>query len=124
MDYTVHGIFQARIFQWGPIPSPVDLLNPGTEPGSPALQADSLPTEFWFGFGDKQIDHWRGIESLETCPYPYGSLIFDSSEEKKDEPSNKWCYLYGEEIKLDFTSYTKHFIYEKKILATLFVTAK
>ena len=26
-------------------PSPGDLLNPGIEPGSPALQADSLPSE-------------------------------------------------------------------------------
>ena len=32
---------------WGgqPIPSPLDLPNPGIEPGSPAFQADSLPTE-------------------------------------------------------------------------------
>ena len=85
MDYTVHGILQARILEWVvfpfsrgssqprdqtqvshiaggfftswatreaqeywrelPIPSPVDLPNPGIEPGSPALQADSLPTE-------------------------------------------------------------------------------
>ena len=28
-----------------PFPSPGDLSNPGIEPGSPALQADSLPTE-------------------------------------------------------------------------------
>ena len=28
-----------------PIPSPEDLLNPGMELGSPALQVDSLPTE-------------------------------------------------------------------------------
>ena len=28
------------------IPSPADLPNPGVEPGSPALQADSLPTEY------------------------------------------------------------------------------
>ena len=28
-----------------PFPSPGDLPNPGTEPGSPALQADSLPPE-------------------------------------------------------------------------------
>ena len=28
-----------------PIPSPADLPNPGIEPRSPALQADSLPTE-------------------------------------------------------------------------------
>ena len=30
-----------------PIPSPVDLSNPGIELGSAALQADSLPTELW-----------------------------------------------------------------------------
>ena len=28
-----------------PFPSPGDLPNPGTEPGSPALEEDSLPTE-------------------------------------------------------------------------------
>ena len=28
-----------------PFPSPGDLPNPGIEPASPALQADSLPTE-------------------------------------------------------------------------------
>ena len=28
-----------------PFPSPEDLLNPGIEPGSPALQADTLPSE-------------------------------------------------------------------------------
>ena len=28
-----------------PFPPPGDLPNPGIEPGSPALQADSLPTE-------------------------------------------------------------------------------
>ena len=30
-----------------PFPSPGDLLNPGMEPRSPELQADSLPTELW-----------------------------------------------------------------------------
>ena len=28
-----------------PFPSPVDLPDPGIEPGSPALQADALPSE-------------------------------------------------------------------------------
>ena len=28
-----------------PLPSPADLPNPGIEPGSPALQADALPSE-------------------------------------------------------------------------------
>ena len=37
-----------RILEWvlkKTIPSPADLPNPGIERGSPALQADSLPTE-------------------------------------------------------------------------------
>ena len=38
MDYTVHGILQARILEWVAFP-------PGMEPRSPALQADSLPAE-------------------------------------------------------------------------------
>ena len=45
MDYTVQGILQARILEWVAFSSPGDLPNPGFEPGSPALQADSLPTE-------------------------------------------------------------------------------
>ena len=85
VDYTVHGILQARILEWiafpfsrgssqprdwsqvshiaggfftswatreakeswsgQPIPSLVNLPNPGIKLGSPALQVDSLPTE-------------------------------------------------------------------------------
>ena len=36
MDYTVHGILQARILEWVAF-----LANPGIEPMSPTLQADS-----------------------------------------------------------------------------------
>ena len=36
MDYTVHGILQARILEWVAFPSPGDLPNPGIEPRSPA----------------------------------------------------------------------------------------
>ena len=32
-----------------PFPSPGDLLDLGIEPGSPALQGDSLPSEPWLG---------------------------------------------------------------------------
>ena len=52
LDYSlpgssVHEIFQARILEWVAIsfPSPGDHPNPGIEPRSPALQADSLPPE-------------------------------------------------------------------------------
>ena len=43
MDYTVHEILQARILAWVAFSFSRDLPNPGTEPRSPALQADSLP---------------------------------------------------------------------------------
>ena len=35
------GFLQARILEWLPFPSPEDLPDPGIEPRSPALQADS-----------------------------------------------------------------------------------
>ena len=38
--------FSRQEYWYGlPFPSPVDLPHPGIEPGSPALQADSLPYE-------------------------------------------------------------------------------
>ena len=39
------GILQARNWSGLPFPSPGDLPEPGIKPGSPALQADSLPFE-------------------------------------------------------------------------------
>ena len=45
MDYTVHGILQARILEWVAFPFSRDLPNPGIEPRSPTVQADSLPAE-------------------------------------------------------------------------------
>ena len=42
---SVHGILQARILEWVAISFSRDLPNPGIEPGSPALQADALPSE-------------------------------------------------------------------------------
>ena len=39
MDYTAHGILQARILKWVAVP------NPGIKPRSPAVQADFLPAE-------------------------------------------------------------------------------
>ena len=41
---SVHGILQARILEWVACP-PGDIPEPGIEPGSPALQVDSLPAE-------------------------------------------------------------------------------
>ena len=42
---SVHGILQAKILKWVAFPFSSDLPHPGIEPRSPALQADSLPSE-------------------------------------------------------------------------------
>ena len=44
-DPSEHGILQAKYWSGLPCPSPEDLPNPGTEAGSPALQANSLPSK-------------------------------------------------------------------------------
>ena len=45
LGFSVHGILQARILEWMPFSSPGDLPDPGIEPGSPALEADTLTSE-------------------------------------------------------------------------------
>ena len=42
---TVHGMLQARVLEWVAIPFSGGSFQPGIEPRSPALQADSLPAE-------------------------------------------------------------------------------
>ena len=42
---SVHGILQARILEWVAFPSPGHLPDPELQPGSPALQTDSLPSK-------------------------------------------------------------------------------
>ena len=43
--FSVHRVLKAEYWSRLPFPSPGDLPNSGIQPGSPALQADSLPTE-------------------------------------------------------------------------------
>ena len=42
---SVHGFSRQEYWSGLPFPPPGDLPNPGIEPGSPALQADSLPSD-------------------------------------------------------------------------------
>ena len=46
-----------------PLPFPRNLLDPGIEPGSPALQVDSLPTELW-GKLLKEVSPEYSLEGL------------------------------------------------------------
>ena len=47
-----------------PFPSPGDLLNLGIEPGSPALQADSLPSELP---GKPTVEYYAAIKKNKKC---------------------------------------------------------
>ena len=42
---SIHGILQVRIQEWVAIFFSKEFFDPEIEPGSPALQADSLPSE-------------------------------------------------------------------------------
>ena len=45
-----------------PLTSPGELSNPGSEPRSPVLQADSLPSE------PPGVSHAAAAKSLQSCP--------------------------------------------------------
>ena len=63
----VHGILEAGILEWVAIPfSRGDIPDPGIDPGSPILQADSLPSELP---GDLQIKLNKNKEQMELHTY-------------------------------------------------------
>ena len=59
----VHGVLQARMWEWVVIPFSRDLPTPGTELGSSALQADSLLSEPEMS-GLKSYDQLRLAQGL------------------------------------------------------------
>ena len=63
---SVHGILQARILEWVAISSPGDLPDPGIEPGSPALQADSLLTEPQGPYGPTYMKYISNISHIHV----------------------------------------------------------
>ena len=86
------GFSRQEYWNGSPFPSPGDLHDPGIEPTSPVLQADSLPTELW---RKPYPSYLRGrycvnIEILFTkaCT-TYHECVFESQYEKKK------CSLVG-----------------------------
>ena len=96
-----------------PFPSPEDLPNPGIEPRSPALQADSLPAEpqgkpknagvgnlsllqgiFLTQESNQGFLHWRQIlyqmsyQGIQICVYTY--IIWNTSLKKL----GSFCFIY------------------------------
>ena len=64
---SVHGIIQARTLEWVSIVfSRGNLHDPGIEPGSPALQADYLPSEP-LGEPNSEIQQGNHTQKAQKC---------------------------------------------------------
>ena len=57
-----------------PFPFPGDLPNPGIEPGSPALQADSLPSEPQGGFPLSQYHKYPSVSTISRIKILFSDL--------------------------------------------------
>ena len=68
---SAHGISQARVLEEVEFPSLGDPPNPGSEPSSPSLQADSLQTESP-GKPKMRLDYVTLLKSLSL------SMFYDS----------------------------------------------
>ena len=59
-DSSVHGIFQTRILEWLPFPSPGDLPNPGIKPVSPELSGGFFTAELPRSHQWNITQPWKG----------------------------------------------------------------
>ena len=75
-----------------PFPSPGDLPDPGIEPRSPALQADSLPTELQGNSHQGSNPHPPALEGeVLTTGLPGKSCTFLLFTEYKS-----YCFIYSD----------------------------
>ena len=70
IDYTVHGILQAKILEWVAFPSPGDLPNPGMNTGLPHS-----------GQILYQLSHKRLVLTLQVKGYQQGLPCSESHSE-------------------------------------------
>ena len=96
VEYTVHGILQARILEWVAVP------NPGIKSKSPTLQAESLPAEP----PGKPIQRLKDLMEKTTKklglllivgPHPQ-SLCLSPIKRTQPQPGKNDFSLIGEEL--------------------------
>ena len=75
-----------------PIPSPVDILDPGIQPGSPALQVDSLPAEL---LGNPTYPTW-----LKIYKYPLESITMNKANGGDGIPLELFQILKDDVVKV------------------------
>ena len=101
MDYTTHGILQARILEYFLFPSPGDLPNPGIERRSPTLLAGATIIyqmfSLWMAKSNFLLNH-QIKRCMSISLYYHGlffnitkfSLIFQIAVLYSKWPSEKW----------------------------------
>ena len=111
IDYTVHGILQARILEWVTFPFSRDLPNLEIEPRSLTLQSESLPAEPQgkpknTGLGSLSLPQWIFLtqgskQSLLHCRWILYLLSYMGSPvslivytKKFSESLHKHHYIY------------------------------
>ena len=102
---SMYGIFQARVLEWLPFPSPGDLPDAGIEPRSPTLQADALPSEPPGRFSVKCVCVW---------------ILFSHKKDSAicDNMDGPWGY-YAKLITIERTNTVWHHLYVKSKRAKL-----
>ena len=100
------GILQARKLGWVAIPFSREIPNPGIEPQSPKLQADSLPSEAPGGYKQQTfLSHSsRGWKSKVKMPANLGSdggllpgswtVVFSESSQGRRGQGALWGLFY------------------------------
>ena len=83
MDYTVHGILQARILGWVTFPFSRQSSQPGIKARSPTLQVDSLPAE----------PQGKPINSWVLCLFKYWETVEVIFLQLKDHDSKISSYI-------------------------------
>ena len=89
--WTIHSMefFRPEYWSGQPFPSPGDLLNPGIEPGSPALQEDSLPAEL----PGKPIHPTYSGPKYRCLYYPYYHFFGHSSRQASRSNISQMVWL-------------------------------
>ena len=107
VDYTVHGIVQAKMLEWIAFLFSRDLPNPVIKPRSPALQAGSLPADLQGSPEGWALRNWCFWIVLEkTLESPLDCKEIKSVSPKRNQP---WI-LKGLMLKLKL-QYFGHLMY-------------